>query len=190
MVQVILVPLTTHGVQEFIEGLCTEVKKVLEDAGLRDVNVIPWPEVVKPSTKCFNWSRGQYHANCLVKYVRDQFQVLGVVGRVYIVGVGYLDSYEHGLNFVFGEAQPEYKVAVVFTKRLRPEYYGELQDYNLYFERLVKEVVHELGHLLGLEHCNNYCVMRFSNSIREVDGKPRYYCDDCKVRILRGLGIT
>jgi len=131
--------------------------------------------------KCFNWDRVQYHAACIIEYLRSIFQLVGLLGKSYIVGIGYLDGFEYGLNFVFGEANPQSKIAVIFTKRLKPEFYGEQVDYNVYFERLLKEVVHELGHLLDLQHCvNEKCVMRFSNSVNEVDEKESYFCYHCK----------
>lgn len=40
----------------------------------------------------------------------------------------------------------------------------------LFFERTVKEAVHEIGHLKGLSHCpDSGCVMHFSNSLRDSE---------------------
>lgn len=190
MLQILLVPLTTHGVVEYIDSLSADLKSKLESTGLR-VDVQVWPNSLRVPIKCFEWSRLQYHASCVIKYLRDVFQQVSVLGKIFIVGVGYLDGYEHGLNFVFGEADYLLKIAVVFTKRLRPEFYGEKPNYNLYYERLLKEVLHELGHLLGLEHCRNpHCVMRFSNSILEVDEKGSYFCENCRVQLQSYISNT
>ncbi len=188
--RVVLVPMTTLGVTEYIETLRDEVSKTLSEIGLGELDVLVWPDVVKPPMKCFDWDRVQYNAGCIAKYLRDLFQVIGVVESSLIIGIGYLDGYEYGYNFVFGEAVREYNVAVVFTKRLKPEFYGEQASYDLYYERLVKEILHELGHLLNLGHCSNHCVMRFSNSVREVDEKPKTYCDECGVKARSYISST
>ena len=39
----------------------------------------------------------------------------------------------------------------------------------LFQQRIPKEVVHELGHLFKLSHCDKrYCVMHFSNSLKDT----------------------
>ena len=188
--RIIIVPLTTHNVLDYLEALVNEVKAALSKVGVGDIDVVVWPEVIKPPMRCFDWSRIQYHAACILKYLREVFQVIGTVNTDFIIGVGYLDGYEQGLNFVFGEAMPGQNVAAVFTRRLKPEFYGEKPSFDLYFQRLVKEVLHELGHLFNLEHCSNYCVMRFSNSVYEVDEKPVDYCESCKSKVIRYMSRT
>ncbi|WP_243678357.1 hypothetical protein [Vulcanisaeta distributa] len=90
------------------------------------------------------------------------------------------DGYvEGGLNFVFGVAKiGGGALALVFTKRLRG---GEQSLYHL---RILKEVLHELGHSFGLDHCTDpKCVMYFSNTIEDTDRKGPGYCQRCMARL-------
>jgi archaemetzincin len=64
--------------------------------------------------------------------------------------------------------------------RIKQEFYGFKSNEQLFYERLVKESVHELGHAFGLAHCNSIsCVMHFSNSLHDTDVKKRSFCDSC-----------
>lgn len=164
---------------DYLEDLVDDVKEVYSKADL-NLNVVFTTKVTKPSIKCYDWSRLQYRAPCIIKQIYSEYEELIRTGSYLIVGVGYIDGYDVGLNFVFGEADPPMGVAVVFTKRLDQSFYGGRRDYNLYYERMVKEVVHELGHLLQLEHCSEReCVMSFSNSVKEVDAKTKFLCPNC-----------
>jgi archaemetzincin len=50
-------------------------------------------------------------------------------------------------------------------------------------ETLVKEAVHEVGHMMGLEHCTEPCVMRISANFEEAREKPRGLCSRCRARL-------
>ena len=53
-------------------------------------------------------------------------------------------------------------------------------------ERFKKICIHELGHNLGLHHCENYdkCVMRdAAETIKTIDHVDLMLCDKCKNKI-------
>jgi len=130
----------------------------------------------------FNPTRGQWISNQVLGYAAVLRERLGVDALLLVVNG---DGYVPGLNFVFGHALLGGGVGVVYTERLRPEYYGAQPDQRLYLARLLKEALHELGHGFGLDHCPNpRCVMSFSNSILEVDRKEPRYCRVCALRLL------
>ena len=140
----------------------------------------------EPPPGSYDDARGQYRSEQILFAAAALREALGADAVLVVAGV---DAYADALNFVFGEALLGEGVAVVYTPRLRPEYYGYEPDKELFMERLLKESMHELGHAFGLEHCPNpLCVMSFSNSILEVDRKKPAYCTRCAAR-LRARGI-
>ena len=123
--------------------------------------------------------RGQYDAWRIVQAYRD------MRGEdEYLLLMVEEDLYAAGLNYVFGLAWRG--VAVVSTHRLRQEFYGLPPNKELFMERLMKEAVHEVGHLHGLQHCSNRrCVMAFSNWIGDTDYKSWRLCSKCASRLRR-----
>jgi len=76
---------------------------------------------------------------------------------------------------VYGEADINGSLAVVSTALLSRGARSALLT-----ERTVKECAHELGHTMGLRHCDNKsCVMSLSSDLYDVDNKDKYYCDTC-----------
>ncbi len=116
----------------------------------------------------YNTKRMQYDAQGLLGYlVRNMTSehALWVVDR---------DIYYDNLNFVMGLAM--YHLA------------GIVSTYRLASRAMVaKECVHEAGHVLGLDHCKNRCVMRFSNSIEDAEGKPDVLCEKCQGLLKRKI---
>ncbi len=94
------------------------------------------------------------------------------------------DIYYTGRNYVFGLAYLGGNASIVSTYRLRKETgrdFSKKTDNEVFTERVRKEVVHEIGHTFGLEHCdNNRCVMSFSPTVQDVDRKEEYLCGGCR----------
>ncbi|ERG89956.1 MAG: putative Zn-dependent protease, partial [halophilic archaeon J07HX5] len=94
------------------------------------------------------------------------------------------DLYYHRRNYVFGLAYLGGSGSVISTYRLRTSSDGGFSDRSageIFADRVRKEVIHEIGHTFGLEHCdNNRCVMNFSPTVREVDVKGESLCGSCQ----------
>jgi archaemetzincin len=102
-----------------------------------------------------------------------------------------VDLYYGVPNFVFGLEDPATSSSIVSITRLRPEFYDEKPNIILLGERTTKEVLHEIGHYLGLNHCQNVeCVMCFSPSAGDIDAKQKYFCESCKITLMtKGVSL-
>lgn len=98
-----------------------------------------------------------------------------------IVAICERDLYIPVLTHVFGEAQLKGKSCIVSTYRLKDT--ASLLNPELAFsERVVKEVVHELGHTFNIHHCpDKFCVMHYCRSLNDVDNKNISLCRYCSV---------
>lgn len=97
-----------------------------------------------------------------------------------------IDAFTSGFDFVFGEAYYRGRLAATYISRLKLEFYGLKPNPSLFYERLVKEAIHELGHTFGFIHCkNSRCVMYFSTALGDIDTKERSVCKKCNKKYFR-----
>ncbi len=133
-----------------------------------------------PFTRSFRNSRKQHDADALLAELSFGLEP----GRKTLFII-HEDIFSKPQDFVFGLAKGN--AALVSTARLDPRFYGKIAAGELraagalFRERILKEAVHELGHLHGLPHCDDRsCVMSFSESVEGVDSKGRDFCERCR----------
>ena len=146
-------------------GLVAETLKIFLDTDARDGGYFEIPD------ESYNPLRKQYNPVGIAK------TITALNGRdgEFRFGIIDVDIYARGLNFIFGIAHPLRRIAIVSLYRLAG---------TKMLDRLAKEVVHEMGHLLGLSHCRNAnCVMYFSNTLEDTDNKANSPCVLCRSRI-------
>lgn len=105
-----------------------------------------------------------------------------------LIGVAESDIALPIFTFVFGRARVGGHAAVVSLARLRPEYYGLAADPAQLARRAAAELLHELGHVAGLAHCERAdCLMRFAASVEAADLRGFAFCPACAGALPQGL---
>jgi hypothetical protein len=100
-------------------------------------------------------------------------------GGTWLVAVTARPLSAPGRGDVLGEALLGGSVAVVSTAGL-----GNLSaPGGIGFYRLATLVLHEIGHLAGLGHCQRApCAMHRSRDAGDLDDRDPHFCPDCEVR--------
>jgi archaemetzincin len=157
-----------------------DVKNKVYLAFINDFRPPFWKNLEKDMEVLYSPNRNQYHSTHMLSLILDRIPQDGDK----IAGITDVDIYIPILTFLFGEAQLKGKGALVSAHRLDNEFYGLPPDDSLLYTRLLKELLHELGHAYGLVHCPNYaCVMTSTSYVEGIDLKKAKYCRDCRGKI-------
>jgi archaemetzincin len=155
-----------------VDSLCARLSNLLR------VPVTPKRMDCEPRL-FYDETRGQYDSTRILDHIRGHDSPEVLRGDKFITLFDG-DLYIPILTFVFGEAQLNGSAAIVSYHRLQNERYGLTADPLLLMERTCKEILHELGHTVGLLHCLlPHCVMHASNDVSGVDVKREQYCREC-----------
>ncbi|MFY0673686.1 MAG: Zn-dependent protease [Bacteroidia bacterium] len=124
--------------------------------------------------------RNRYRADSLIAYLKRERNkthdfVIGLTTKDISTTKGqHVDWGIFGLGYRPGPS------CVVSTFRLKSN------DQELFLNRLEKVALHEIGHNLGLPHCDNHklCVMNDAHgTVKEVDENNHNVCGACKVKL-------
>lgn len=158
----------------FVEDdVLAEVEKVIRGGFGFETLRLP----ARPSPAgAFDHARGQWSA---IEFMKD-LVASRPPAATRILGLTSDDLFIPMLSFLFGQAQLNGPAALVSTARLRQEFYGLPTSRDLLLTRVRKETLHEMGHTLGLVHCQDRsCAMCLSTNLEQVDAKLDRFCRAC-----------
>jgi len=168
-------------VGEVNKTLLSSLKEDLCGIFTADIEVYP---VMPLGPKNYVKDRSQYLADGIL----DEFSFTVHAPATLLLGITEVDLFSPGMNFIFGIANRGR--ALISSFRLRPEFFCQGPNPKVFKRRILTEAVHELGHALGLSHCEYPgCVMYFSNWIGDTDRKGPGFCFRC-ARTLERLVAT
>lgn len=87
-------------------------------------------------------------------------------------------------SFIFGLASYQERVGIWSMYRFGDPTKDKVQCFMF----TIKTATHEIGHMFSLHHCVKYeCCMNGSNTLRELNSNPIYFCPDCLAKICWNL---
>ena len=180
--KIILQPVTANLDIKTLNRLSKDLTKEFKDTKVAVDSSID-PDTETSFQSAFYKNRNQWDSFKLLEWLLEKFKP--AIGTK-ILAIFDIDAFSSGFDFVFGEAYYGGRVSAIYLPRLKEEFYGLKPNISLFYQRLVKEAIHELGHAYGVVHCKNTkCVMNFSTSLHDIDNKERYFCESCNRKHFR-----
>lgn len=171
--------------------VCDTIGRAIRD--IYGFTVVVYEKEEMPSRFFVNIKSPRYRADSIIRYLKsktsDSVQfVVGITGHdisttkydddgnILKPENKYTDWGVFGLGYMPGPS------CIVSTYRLKT------RDKKLFYNRVKKVAVHELGHNLGLDHCpDKHCVMTDAvEKIGTIDNKTLELCGNAGIKLING----
>ena len=160
-----------------IRLLCDRLEQVLNSVQCQVLERLHMPE------EYYNRQMKAYDAKNILNFLSETCSC-GAGEK--ILGVTDVDLCSPNFDlpgYLYGLARRAGNVIIISFYRLHSHLPEEERD-ALLIERITKEAMHELGHLLALHHCHNSsCVMSVSRTPQVIDQKRLEYCFGCREQV-------
>ncbi len=163
-------------------------------------NSIPVSKHVIVPASFYKIEKGQYDGRKLLGFLAENLTLREA--KDINLAIFDRDLFTGNLDHVFGLAAPFPRICVISVIRLHPhferDYFQEGlkkrkmgkfplsvrrltgKERALYYERILKESVHSIGHTMGHLHCSDIsCIMYPSKALENIDNKEIRFCRSC-----------
>lgn len=128
----------------------------------------------------FSAGRGQFDAEKILTVLRE------TAGERNVALLTGKELYQEPFYSTFGVGAPG--VSVISLMKIDPVYQGEgggdTESMKVFYDRAVRLIVHEIGHMRGLNHCvQPRCVMRSIEEVEDFYRIDENFCADCRSRL-------
>jgi archaemetzincin len=180
-------PIALQSFGKIDQNLIEKVVKGINDVFCKvEINVQPAIPLPKYA---YYQPRKRYRAEKLLRYLRSYYDNKVKKKYAKVIGLTYKDisttKGQHKDWGIFGMAFLNTGPCVVSTYRLK----RGAKSQKHFMERLIKVIIHELGHAYGLDHCTTKsCVMQDARgTIKTVDNNSGHFCSRCREKLFRIL---
>ncbi len=133
---------------------------------------------IAPPPAAFNPRLRKFFCPYLAEFLRSVARDVD-----FVLGLCEEELYSPTRPLVFSESHVSARTAVISVQALREFLFGPEPEV-LFVERLRKEAVKALAHLLGLPPCRNpKCVMFPASTLMELDIKSSEFCPECQMKL-------
>lgn len=132
---------------------------------------------VSPTEDILTPSRTKYDVNKVITKFSSQYHILLLTEK----NISYKFNDQYPEWGCWGMAQMRGKTAVGSTYMIKDK-----NNWRKTANRLIKVVLHEVGHNMGLQHCNRdkRCFMNDgSDGLRELDAEDIWLCNNCRAQL-------
>jgi archaemetzincin len=163
-------------------------------------NVKVSKHIIIPTT-LFNEEKSQYNGRKLLRFLIDNMTLKEI--KAVNLALFDRDLFIGSLDYAFGLASAFPRISVISILRLHPHFQKDYfagglrkreagrfplfvrrlnsREKTLYYNRILKEAIHGIGHTMGLTHCiQKECIMHPSDTINHIDSKETGFCKTCR----------
>ncbi|GAB4517697.1 MAG: hypothetical protein Tsb004_28070 [Allomuricauda sp.] len=130
------------------------------------------------------------HEQVMTPFIFSEMSFADQDDRLAYLALTNVDMYPNqSMNFVFGEADYQSRIGITSMYRLL-SIENDSVDVSESAVQIAKTASHEIGHMLGFNHCIAFgCLMNGANNEEEAKRQPMNFCEECTLKLFWALEL-